>query len=161
MSDDTPVGEMVEILVVEIAGVRYGLPLSHVLEVIRAVYITPLPDAPDVVEGVIEVRGRIVPVFDLRLRFGLPSRHLDPAEQIVIVKAGRRRAGLRCDRTDWIERIAPQRLRDAPAIVRRGRRLAGLASLDDGLVVIHDPERFLADAERESLDRALAAQDRA
>lgn len=160
MNASPPAGENVEFLVVELSGVRYGLPLSRVVEVVRAVFITPLPDAPDVVEGIVEVRGRVVPVYDLRLRFGLPPRHLDPAEHIVVVRAGRRRAALRCDRVEWIARVGRQRLREADVVTRGGRQLAGVASLDDGLVLIHDPEAFLGEAEREALDRALAERGR-
>jgi purine-binding chemotaxis protein CheW len=158
MNGAAPANEGTELLVFELAGVRYGIELTRVREVLRAVFITPLPDAPAVVEGIIEVRGEVVPVYDLRLRFGLPPRRLDPDEHIIVAWTGERRVALRCDRADWIERITPDMLRDAGAVALRGRQVAGVASLDGGLVLIHDPEAFLDEAERTALDEALAGR---
>ena len=63
-----------EVLVFEVEGQRYGLPTADVRELVRAVTITPLPNAPAVIEGVVNVRGRVLPVLDMRARFRLPAR---------------------------------------------------------------------------------------
>jgi purine-binding chemotaxis protein CheW len=63
-----------QVLVFEVAGRRYGLPADDVQELLRAVSIVPLPRAPAVVEGVINLRGKVVPVLDVRGRFRLPAR---------------------------------------------------------------------------------------
>src|SRR5437764_218583 len=69
-----------EILVFEVDGRRYGLPASEVRELLRAVAIVPLPLAGPAVEGVVNLRGRVVPVFDLRVRLGLPARAVVPSD---------------------------------------------------------------------------------
>lgn len=155
MNVDAVADEATEFLVFEVDAVRYGIVLADVREVVRAVLITPLPDAPAVIEGVIDVRGEIVPVYDLRLRFGRPPRALDPDEHLVMAWTGERRVAMRCDRADWIERVPHAALHEAEAITRHGRQLTGVAMLPDGLVLVHDPASFLDEAERDSLEHAL------
>jgi purine-binding chemotaxis protein CheW len=145
---------MIELLVFELAGVRYGLRLACVREVVRAVLITPLPDAPAVVEGVINVRGELAPVYDLRLRFGHTPSPLRPEDQLVIAWTGSRLVALRCDRTEWIESVAADAIDPAP-IEETTRRIDGIARLPDGVVLIHDLATFLDQAEAASLDHAL------
>jgi purine-binding chemotaxis protein CheW len=126
-----------------------------VREVARAVLITPLPDAPAVVEGVIDVRGELVPVYDLRMRFGHAPAALSPDEQLVIAWTGSRLVALRCDRTHWIHTLSSDAI-DPPPVAGSGRRIEGVARLPDGVVLIHDLASFLDQAEAASLDHALA-----
>ncbi|HEX6307201.1 MAG TPA: chemotaxis protein CheW [Longimicrobiales bacterium] len=147
-----------ELLVFELAGIRYALKLEAVREVTRAVLITPLPDAPPVIEGVVEVRGELVPVYDLRLRFGHEARPLDPEERLVIAWTGSRLAAFRCDTTGWVESISRDRVGSPAALRAAGRHIAGVARLSDGLVLIQDLERFLDEAEATRLGSALSAR---
>ena len=148
----------VELLVFELSGIRYALELRSVREVLPAVLITPLPDAPPVIEGIIDVRGEIVPVYDVRMRFGLPPRPLNLDERLVLAWTGSRVVGFRCERTEWQEEV-PRALIEGPQSVRgAGRHLAGVARLPDGLVLIQDLELFLDEAESAGLDDAMAAR---
>src|SRR5262249_18625738 len=72
-------GEPLDVVVFEVHGRQYALPAGQVRELVRAVALVPLPGAPAVVEGVFNLRGKVVPVLDIRGRFGLPPRALDPA----------------------------------------------------------------------------------
>lgn len=146
-----------ELLVWELEGGRYGLDAREVREVVRAVAVSRLPGAPPVVLGVIGVRGELVPVFDLRRRFGLPPRPLDPSEHFVLARTGTRTAALRVDAVVGLRTAAPELLADARASVPRAERVAGVARLPDGLVVVVDLGAFLAHAEEMSLAAALAA----
>lgn len=150
-----------DFLIVELEGQRYGLRIDAVREVVRATTITPLPNAPAVVEGVINVRGSIVAVLDLRRRFGLPGRALDPSEYFALARAGDRDVALRVDRAIELVSVEPSAIDRAEPILRRSRYVAGVAKLDDGLVLIHDLEAFLSEAEATSVDEALAAHERA
>src|ERR1700687_6141499 len=86
-----------EVLVFEVGGQRYGLPTADVRELVRAVAITPLPNAPAVIEGVVNVRGRVPPVLDVRPRFRLPPKPLDPSDHFIVASAGPRGVILRVD----------------------------------------------------------------
>jgi purine-binding chemotaxis protein CheW len=148
-----------DLLVFELAGVRFGLELGSVREVVRAVLVTPLPGAPPVVEGIIDVRGSIVAVYDLRARFGLVPKPLHPDEQLVIAWTGEQLAAVRCERAEWIERADAAAIESGAPVDRGGSRILGVARLSHGLVLIHDLQTFLDDAERADLDDALAAHE--
>src|SRR5881296_2430916 len=77
-----------EVLVFEVGGQKYALPTADVRELVRAVAITPLPAAPAVIEGVVDVRGRVLPVLDVRARFRLPPKALDPSDHFIVASAG-------------------------------------------------------------------------
>lgn len=150
--------EDLELLIFELSGVRYALPLREVREVVRAVWITPLPETPAVIEGAIDVRGELVPVYDLRLRFGLPARSLHSGERLIIAWTGSRVVAFRCDRTEWVESVAGSQV-DSPATARAGdRHIAGVARLPDGLVLIQNLNAFLDEAEALELETALAGR---
>src|ERR1700677_66630 len=69
---------------------RYALPLTAVDRIVRAVHVTPVPHAPGIVLGAIDVQGRVLPVFNIRRKFGLPERAVDPADHFLIAHtAGR------------------------------------------------------------------------
>jgi purine-binding chemotaxis protein CheW len=159
MQDQTAI-EAADLLVFELDDARYALHLECVREVVRAVLITPLPGSPAVVEGVIDVRGATVPVYDLRTRFGLPPRPLHPDERLVIAWTGERLVAIRCDRTDWIAHAVPQRLDPDLRLLADDSAIAGTARLPDGIVLIHDLATFLDDAARVTLEEALSALQR-
>jgi purine-binding chemotaxis protein CheW len=145
-----------QILLVRVGGERYGVPLGAVREIVRAVAITPLPGAPRVVEGVIDVRGQVVPVLNLRRRFGHPEKPLDPSERIVLVHAGERPAALRVDEAEGLADLVAGAVEDARAVTPGAEHVAGVAKLADGVVLIHDPAAFLSQAEAAVLDEAMA-----
>lgn len=157
MEHHTP-AEDLELLVFEVAGVRYALELPSVREVVRAVLISPLPEAPAVIEGIVDIRGELVPVYDLRMRFGLPPRALHPDERLVIAWTGSRLVSFRCERTEWVEHVPRSRIDERDAVPGAGRHIAGVARLADGLVLIQNLAEFLEAAEAESLDVALSAR---
>src|SRR5436309_14010618 len=74
--------ELQEVLIFEVGSQRYGLPAAGVRELVRAVTVTPLPRAPAIVEGVIDLRGTIVPVLDIRARFRLPAKPPEPPHHL-------------------------------------------------------------------------------
>lgn len=146
-----------DLVVVELDGQRYALRADAVREIVRAVTITPLPNAPAVVEGIISVRGSVVAVLNLRRRFGLAARALDPAEFFALARAGDRDVALHVDRALDLVSIESAKIDRAEPILSRSRYVAGVAKLDDGLVLIHDLEAFLSEAEALAVDEVLAA----
>lgn len=151
--------EDLQLLVFELAGVRYALDLRAVREVVRAVLIAPLPDAPTAIEGVIAVRGELIPVYDIRARFALAPRRLNPQELLVIAWTGARTVAFRCERTEWVEHV-PRGTVAAPPGRSSSRHIAGIARLSDGLVLIQDLEAFLDDEEAVRLDEAMSQAER-
>jgi purine-binding chemotaxis protein CheW len=146
-----------ELLVFDVGGQRYALPSKVVGEIVRAVTIVPLPKAPSIIEGVIDVRGSVVPVLDIRTRFRLAPKPLEHTDHLVLAWAGPRRVAIRADRAQDLLRFDAARIEDARASLPAAEYVTGVAKLEDGLVLIHDLETFLSRAEDEALDDALAA----
>jgi purine-binding chemotaxis protein CheW len=136
-----------EFLIFDLEGVRYGLPVADVREIVRAVLPVPLPGAPGVVEGVINLRGSVVPVLDLRQRLRLPTRPVEPTDHLVITRATGRLVALRVDRVVGLSRVAAGDVQDVAD--------ARVAKLPGDLVVIQDLGALLSSADSSALDRAL------
>lgn len=148
-------GNTSDLLVFEIGTHRFGLDLQSVREIVRAVMVAPLPGAPPVVEGMIDVRGQIVPVYDFRARFGLPPRALRASDRFVLALAKRRLVAVHCDRVEWLMSVPHDAIDRAGAVTLGDRRIAGAARLPDGIILLTDLAVFLDEAESEALDTAL------
>jgi purine-binding chemotaxis protein CheW len=144
------------VLLVTVEGQRYALPLEDVRELVRAARLTPLPRAPAVVEGLLNLRGELLPVLDLRRRFRLPPRPLSSSDHLVIAQAGARRVALRVDRAEGLLPVEPRLLDTSPAELPGVGYVAGALKLPDGLVLLHDLRTFLSEAEALALEEALA-----
>jgi purine-binding chemotaxis protein CheW len=152
----------VDILLFELEGQRYGLPAERVREVVRMVAIAPLPRAPRAIEGVVNVRGEIVPVYDLRARFDLPPRAPDPAEHLIVLTAGAGPVAIRVDFAESLESVPDKDVSPASSLatsvggVSTARHVSGVAAMADGVLVIYDLDDFLSTEESAALDGALA-----
>jgi purine-binding chemotaxis protein CheW len=139
-------------LIVSLDAIVLAIPATDVVQVVRAVAITRVPGCPDAVEGVVNVRGEVLPVYDLRGRFGLPPRAVHPDEYLVIIRTTTRgSATLRVTRADGFRAVEPEVV--AAAASSRDPIIAGLARLEDGLLVVCD-----LDAARTTLAIARAEQ---
>ena len=146
---------MTQILWFELAGGRYGLPLRDVREVLRAVAVAPLPGGPDIVEGIIDVRGRIIPVLDIRGRFGIPHKPVELTDIFILTQYRADAVALRVDRAGWPVTVPEADLESRPSPLAASPYVAGVARTPDGLVVINDVNAFLTAAENTRLDEAL------
>jgi len=155
---DTAAAPAREVLVFEVGGQRYALPTADVCELVRAVAITPVPGAPGVIEGVVDVRGRVLPVLDVRARFRLPAKALDPSDHFIVASAGTRGVILRVDRATHLALLDEASVQPPQTLGPGAAYVAGVARLEDGLVLIHDLTTFLSSAEADSLDEALCAR---
>ncbi len=142
------------VLVFELARTRCGVAARAVHEVIRAVAITPVSSTVPWLEGVIDVRGTVIPVLDIRERLGLPAATLHPDQHFLLVDAGTRRVALRVDRALDLIHVTPAALEPASA-APGARRVAGIARHPDGLVIIQDLDAFLSLDEGRLVDAAM------
>jgi purine-binding chemotaxis protein CheW len=136
---------------------RYAVEAAAVRRVVRVVEVTPLPKAPALVLGVIDLHGQMVPVFDLRARFGLDARDLRLSDQLIIADTSRWTVALLVDAVDDVIEV------EEGEVVAQARILPGLdcvqgvAATDEGLVVIHDLEGLLDLPAADRLSDALEA----
>jgi purine-binding chemotaxis protein CheW len=140
----------------EAGGGRFGLWIGVVRETIRAVAISPLPDAPPAVLGVINLRGRVIPVVDLRERFHLPMKPVEISDHMIIASAGARVFAFQVDRAVGLVEVMEQDIETARGVTAASAFLDCIVAMPDGLILIHDPALFLSLAEGSSLDAAMA-----
>jgi len=134
---------------------RYALDLGRVQRSIRVVAITPLPGAPGIVLGVVDLGGVVVPVIDLRRRFGHPPRDLRLSDQLLIASTPRRSVALLVDETNGVIEASPEGCAPASEILPSLALIDGAVKLEDGLILIHDLDRLLSLDEETAIDGAL------
>lgn len=145
----------VQLLIFCVDGQRYALALEVVERIVRAAEITPLPKAPAIVLGVLDVQGDVLPVLDVRSRFGLPQRDIEPWQQFLIARVASRPMALVIDAAMEVIEVSSTEIIAAEQIVPGMEHVRGVAVLDDGLVLIHDLEQFLSLDEAAALEAAM------
>lgn len=146
----------VKLLAFRLDGQRYGLPLESVERVVRIAEITPLPKAPEIVLGVINVQGRVIAVVDVRKRFRLPQREATLSDSLIIARTPARAVALVADSVAGVVECSESEAVPARAIVPGMDYVVGVAKLSDGMVLIHDLAGFLSLDEERRLDEAIA-----
>ena len=134
----------------------YALRLPAIERLVRMVEVTPLPTAPDIVIGVIDLQGRIIPVLNLRKRLALPERQPQWNGHLIVAHTRTRCVALEVDSVRGIIGQTGEEIRAAETVVPGIRHLAGVARLDDGILFIHDLDGFLSLEEEAGLNAALA-----
>lgn len=147
-----------------LAGQEYGLPITDVAQIVEMVAITKLPDVPPSIQGIINVRGRVVPVVDMRRRFELPFKPYQLHTPIILVEHEMWMLGLVVDRVDEVLEVARQAIVGGqeilPAELNSDARqslnfLLGVGKVDRRMIPILDLKAILSLAEQRALKRAL------
>jgi purine-binding chemotaxis protein CheW len=147
-------GDEQQLVVFQLAAEFYGVEISRVHEIIRLQSVTRVPRAPAFVEGVINLRGKVIPVVDLRRRFGLPTAEHTRASRIVVVEIGDQVVGVVVDGVSEVLRVNGATV-EPPSPVVAGidsEYIHGIAKLPERLVILLDLDRVLAREERRALD---------
>jgi purine-binding chemotaxis protein CheW len=136
---------------------RYALYADSVVIVIPALEIIPLPGAPEIVLGVINLHGELLPVMDVRSRFRLPARVLDVDDQFIVVRTASRRLVFPVDRVTDVRKINGENAVDTTQTLPFEDYLSGIIKLDGDIVLIHDVDAFLSMDEERLLSEVLNA----
>jgi len=126
----------------------YGVPITSLHEIVRVPEITAVPDAPDYLEGVINLRGKIVSVMDLRKRFGSQEAAIRKQNRILVVEHQGRLAGLIVDSASEVLKVPVEDVDPPPAVFQEGglNCVTGLGKVKGRLVVLLDMSKLLAPA---------------
>ena len=132
----------------QIGRETYGVPITSLHEIVRVPEITAVPDAPDYLEGVINLRGKIVSVMDLRKRFGIKQVALKKGNRILVVEHSGRLAGLIVDSASEVVKIPSEDVEAPPAAFQEGglNCVTGLGKVRGRLIVLLDMSKLLAPA---------------
>jgi purine-binding chemotaxis protein CheW len=142
-----------ELVVFRLGPESYGLRLHEVREIIMVGQITPVPRAPHFVDGVLNLRGEVMPVVDLRTRFGLERVEPTSISRILITSIGGVFTGLVVDAVDEVRPVELNRFGPPPAVTAVGanRYIEKVARLDNGMIFLLELQQLLTDAETEQL----------
>ena len=139
---------------------KYALFLSAIIRIIRVVEITGLPKAPEIVLGVINMHGRIIPVFNIRRRFRLPQREMQLGDQLIIASTSKRTVALLVDSVNDVIEIPEEKIIAGEKILPGLEYVEGVVKTEDGMILIHDLEQFLSLQEEKVLHEALEELNR-
>lgn len=143
-------------LVVFILGEeRYGLFLSSVEKIVQLVHISPLPKAPDVILGIINVQGKIIPVFDMHKRFSIPKKESQLSDQLIIAHTNKRQIALKVDKVLDVITQPEEAIVASEKVLPQMEYIEGVAKLESGLILIHNLDQFLSLYEEEALQEAM------
>ena len=147
--------ETLQLVIFTLDEQRYALHLPSVERAIRMIEITPLPSAPEIVIGVVNVHGAVVPVLNIRKRFRLPEREPDFGDQLIIAHTARRDVALVVDTVSDVVTLPSGELVAPETILPQLEHVEGVVKLEDGMVFIHDLAAFLSLEEDQALEAAI------
>lgn len=132
-----------------IGNETYGVRIASVREIVRVPEITVVPNAPDVIEGVINLRGKIIPVMDLRKRFGSPVVQPDKKNRILVVELENKLLGLIVSSASEVLKIPPSEIESPGSVFAEGESsyVTGVGKLKGRLIILLDIARLLRQPE--------------
>ncbi len=132
---------------------EFACDINDVREVLKMIRVTPLPRSLDFVEGVINLRGDVIPVIDLRKRFGLAEAERTDESRIIIVEVEDRMVGLTVDSVTEVIRLMQNQIQDAPTQVagEKTNLIMGVGKIEDRMLIILNLDRILTTEEQIAL----------
>lgn len=134
-----------QMVVLDVGEESYGIPVQRVREIVRVPPITRVPNGPAFLEGVINLRGQVIPVMDLRKHLGIPSGSETRSSRVVVSELGSHTVGLMVDAVSEVVMVATTEIEPPPTLIAGANdgQIRGVARLGDRLVLFLDPDRLL------------------
>jgi len=146
----------VQLVVFALDDQNYALRLDAVERIVLAVDVTPMPKAPEIILGMINVQGVVIPVVNIRRRFRIPDRETSPADRFILAKTIRRAVALVADSVLNVVEVSGDDIIAPNDIVPGTSYIDGIVKLEEGIVLIHDLDKFLSLEEEAMLDGTLS-----
>ncbi len=152
-------GKTLQVVTFALAREEYGVDIAQVQEINRMVTITHVPRAPQFMEGVINLRGQLIPIIDLRSRFGMERAERTKNTRIVVTEIGTKRIGMVVDSVSEVLRIPVEQIEDAPDLVAGvdTEYIRGVGKMGDRLIIMLDLGRVISGTEKLELQKLDAA----
>jgi purine-binding chemotaxis protein CheW len=143
-----------QLVVFTLGGEEFGVDIKQVREIIRKEDITPIPNAPEFVKGVINLRGKITTIIDLRKKLGLPEKEdIDEQQKrVIVVEMDGNTFGMAVDAVAEVMRLSESNIDDVPSMIKENigtKYLTGVGKLDDRLLILIDLKNVLNEEEVE------------
>ena len=137
--------ELLQLVTFGIGEEEFGIDILKVQEIIRTMAITKVPNSPSYVEGVINLRGKVIPVIDLRSRFNMEYRAHDSHTRIIVIELHGMIIGFVVDEVSEVLRIQSNTVKPPPPVVSgiESEYIKGVGKLDDRLLILLDLEKLI------------------
>lgn len=148
--------ELLQLVSFKIGEEEFGIDILTVQEINRMLQITKVPNTPEFIEGVINLRGRIIPVLDLRVKLGMTKKSHGKNTRIVVVNLNDRTIGFIVDEVSEVLRI-PKNITETPPDMVGGVNsdyITSIGKLEDRLLILLDLEKILSTSELNQLEAA-------
>ncbi|WP_300922940.1 chemotaxis protein CheW [uncultured Desulfovibrio sp.] len=145
--------ELLQLVTFSIGEEEFGVNILKVQEIIRTMEITKVPRAPEFVEGVINLRGKVIPIIDLRRRFGLAPKAHDKNTRIIVIEINNVIVGFVVDAVSEVLRIPASTVEPPPPVVAgvESDYISGVGQLQDRLLIMLDLDKLLSSEDMEML----------
>ncbi len=140
-------------------GEEYGVPILCVQEIIRYETLTRVPQSPEFIDGVLNLRGQVIPVMNLRKKFGLPPRELDKSTRIIVVEVKKRVVGIVVDEVSEVLQISQDQIDPPPPMGTQvnANYISGMGKLEDHLVILLEIDKVLTQDEVAMMEGSVAS----
>jgi purine-binding chemotaxis protein CheW len=156
--DKASAGGVLQLVSFKIANEEFGLDILKVQEIIRLRDLTRVPNLPDFVDGVINLRGQVIPVIGLRRRLGVERAEADKRTRIVVAEVNGHVLGFVVDEVSEVLRISPETVEPPPQMGNVERKyVQGIGKIEDRLLIVIDPSLLFNDGECAGFGAAASA----
>lgn len=147
-----------EFLTFLLGGEEYAIDILKVQEIRGYDAVTPIAHAPEFIKGVINLRGAIVPIIDLRIKFGLGTADYTPFTVVVVLNVGSRVVGIVVDAVSDVIAVRDEQMQPPPELSKAVdlRYITALAMLDERMLIVVDIEGLMLSADMALVDEAVA-----
>jgi len=147
---------VIQVVSFQLKNEEFAVPILKVQEIIRSPEVTRVPKTPDFVEGIINLRGRVVPLISLRKRFGLEHIAIDHNTRVIVVELQGKVVGFSVDGVREVIRVQTSVIEPPPALIGGIEKefLSGVAKLEERLLILLDLDKVLSNNEVEQLQEA-------
>ncbi len=149
--------ELLQLVSFKIGEEEFGVNILRVQEINRMLNVTQVPNSPEYVDGVINLRGRVIPVIDLRTRFGMERKQHDKNTRVVVVELAGKTVGFVVDAVSEVLRISRSVTEPPPETVASSIGadfITSIAKLEDRMIILIDLEKVLSTEEKNALSEA-------
>ncbi|HOV91264.1 MAG TPA: chemotaxis protein CheW [Syntrophorhabdaceae bacterium] len=145
---------IIQLVTFKLENDEFGVDILKVQEINRMMNITRIPNAPDFIEGVINLRGKIIPIVDLRKKLGFPSKEYDKATRIIVIELEGIVLGFVVDSVSEVLRIPRNTIEPPPSIIRgiESEFIEGVGKLEDRLLILLELKKIFTPAEHRTIE---------
>lgn len=148
------VDDTIQVIVFNLGEERYGVEISQIKEIILITQVTHIPNVPDFVEGVLNLRGQIVGIINLRKKLGKEPKKNDENTRIIVIEYGSSTIGMMVDSVSEVKYLSSKNIEEIPrflALKDDSKFLKGIGKLEDGLLTLMDLKELFSESELEGI----------